>query len=202
MYRTFGKRLFDLVIALPAFIVLLPIQILVALTVIIRLGPPTFFRQTRPGKKGQPFTIYKFRTMTQPAGGEDPLLSDMERLTALGRFLRASSLDELPELTNIIKGDMSLVGPRPLLMQYLPRYNAEQMRRHEVKPGLTGWAQINGRNAVSWEEKFAFDVWYVENMSFTLDLKILLLTVKKIFTREGITAAGHATMAEFMGEPQ
>ena len=200
MYSRTFKRLLDVLFSAAALAVAAPLLLLLAILIRIKLGTPVLFRQTRPGKNARPFTIYKFRTMTNERDVNGNLLSDSERLPAFGRFLRASSLDELPELMNVIKGDMSLVGPRPLLMQYLQRYNAEQMRRHEVRPGLTGWAQVNGRNAVSWEEKFAFDVWYVDHVSLALDLRILFLTVKKIFTREGISAAGHATMAEFMGE--
>jgi len=163
------------------------------------MGRPVLFKQMRPGLNGKPFYMYKFRTMTYERDEQGTLLSDELRLTGLGRFLRSTSLDELPELFNILKGDMSLVGPRPLLMQYLDRYTPEQARRHEVKPGITGWAQVNGRNAISWEEKFALDVWYVDNCSLWLDMKILLMTLVKVFKREGISAAGEATMPEFMG---
>ncbi|HYP86214.1 sugar transferase [Variovorax sp.] len=164
-----------------------------------RLGTPVLFRQTRPGLRGDPFEMIKLRTMTQACGPDGKLLPDAERLTGFGRFLRATSLDELPELWNVLKGDMSLVGPRPLLMEYLPLYTPEQARRHEVRPGITGWAQVNGRNALSWEEKFKLDVWYVDNRSFWLDIKILWLTVKKVLVREGISAAGDATMPKFTG---
>jgi lipopolysaccharide/colanic/teichoic acid biosynthesis glycosyltransferase len=160
---------------------------------------PVFFRQTRPGLRGKPFTLYKLRTMTLERDAHGRLLPDAERITPLGSFLRASSLDELPELINVINGEMSLVGPRPLLMAYLRRYTPEQARRHEVKPGLTGWAQVNGRNAISWPQKFALDVWYVDHRSLALDLRILLLTVRNVLRREGISQAGHATMQEFMG---
>lgn len=172
---------------------------LLALLVRFKLGAPVLFRQQRPGLHGRPFTLYKFRTMTDARDAEGALLPDAERLTSFGHFLRSTSLDELPELFNVLKGEMSLVGPRPLLMEYLPRYTPEQQRRHEVRPGLTGWAQVNGRNALSWEEKFALDVWYVEHCSFWLDLKILVLTTGKIINREGISQPGHATMEEFRG---
>lgn len=164
-----------------------------------KLGRPMFFRQMRPGLHGQPFQMVKFRTMTDTCGPDGQLLPDADRLTPFGRFLRASSLDELPELWNVLKGDMSLVGPRPLLMEYLPRYSVEQARRHEVRPGITGWAQVNGRNALSWEEKFKLDVWYVDHRSLWLDIKILWLTVRKVLVREGISGDGHATMSEFKG---
>jgi lipopolysaccharide/colanic/teichoic acid biosynthesis glycosyltransferase len=180
-----------------------PLWILVLLLVAIInwlvLGRPVLFRQQRPGLGGKPFTIYKFRTMTDERDDQGKLLPDADRLTAFGRFLRSTSLDELPELFNVLKGDMSLVGPRPLLMEYLPRYTTEQMRRHEVRPGITGWAQVNGRNALTWEEKFQMDVWYVEHCSFWLDLKILWLTFIALVKREGITAQEHATMPKFMG---
>ena len=193
------KRLFDFLLALLALLLLaLPLLVL-ALLVRRKLGSPVLFRQTRPGLHGQPFEMVKFRTMTDARGADGALLPDAVRLTPFGRFLRASSLDELPELWNVLKGEMSLVGPRPLLMEYLPLYSAEQYRRHEVRPGVTGWAQVNGRNAISWEEKFALDVWYVEQQSLALDIKILWLTVKKVLLRDGISAAGEATMAKFTG---
>ena len=191
------KRFFDLVIAsLALFILCLP---LLFLTWLVRrqLGSPVFFRQTRPGLHGKPFYLIKFRTMTDARGSDGHLLPDAKRLTSFGRFLRASSLDELPELWNVLKGDMSLVGPRPLLMEYLPLYSPEQARRHDVRPGITGWAQVNGRNALSWEEKFALDVWYVDNCSLWLDLKILLLTLDCVLRRDGISAEGEATMTKF-----
>lgn len=194
------KRAFDLVVSLLALILLSPLLGLLALLVRLRLGAPVLFRQLRPGLHGRPFTLYKFRTMTDARDAQGALLPDAERLTPLGRFLRSTSLDELPELFNVLKGEMSLVGPRPLLMEYLPRYTPEQLRRHEVRPGITGWAQVNGRNVLSWEEKFALDVWYVEHHSFWLDLKILWLTLVKTLRREGIAAEGHATMPKFMGE--
>ena len=195
------KRLFDFFAASVALLVFsIPLLALIWL-VKRKLGSPVFFVQTRPGLHGKPFRMFKFRTMTDARDAQGHLLPDAERLTSFGRFLRASSLDELPELINILKGDMSLVGPRPLLMEYLPLYNARQAKRHDVRPGLTGWAQINGRNALSWEEKFESDVWYVENRSFWLDLKIIFLTIKKVLVREGISAAGEATMSKFTGSP-
>ena len=173
--------------------------LLLALLVRTKLGSPVFFRQTRPGLHGKPFEMLKFRTMTDARDAQGELLPDSERLPPFGRFLRSSSLDELPELWNVLKGEMSLVGPRPLLMEYLPLYTPQQYRRHEVRPGVTGWAQVNGRNAISWEEKFALDVWYVENQSFWLDVKILFLTVKKVLVKDGISASGEATMTKFTG---
>lgn len=191
------KRIFDLFLTLPAFFLLSPLMLLTAFLICIKLGSPVFFRQIRPGLLGKPFTIYKFRTMRNACDKNGSLLPDSERLTRFGRFLRSSSLDELPELYNIIKGDMSLVGPRPLLMQYLDRYTPQQARRHEVLPGLTGWAQVNGRNAVTWEEKFRLDVWYVDNQSLLLDMKIIFMTIAKVIKREGISHPGKATMEEF-----
>ena len=193
------KRLFDITAALVALLLLaLP---LLALTWLVRrkLGRPAFFRQVRPGLQGQPFEMVKFRTMTDARGPDGELLPDAVRLTRFGRFLRATSLDELPELWNVLKGDMSLVGPRPLLMEYLPLYSPQQARRHEVRPGITGWAQVNGRNAIGWEDKFTLDVWYVDHRSLWLDVKILWLTVKKVLVREGISADGEATMGRFTG---
>lgn len=190
----------DLALALLGLILLAPIMGLIALVTWVDLGSPVFFRQQRPGLHGKPFTLYKFRTMTDERDDQGDLLPDAERLTPLGRFLRSTSLDELPELINVLQGDMSLVGPRPLLMRYLDRYTPEQMRRHDVKPGITGWAQVNGRNAVSWEEKFALDVWYVDEQSLWLDIKIIALTVAAIIKREGISQPGYATAQEFMGE--
>ena len=163
------------------------------------MGSPVVFKQQRPGLEAKPFYIYKFRTMNNKKNGRGELLSDIERLTNFGRWLRATSLDELPSLWNVLKGEMSLVGPRPLLMEYLPLYNSEQARRHEVRPGVTGWAQVNGRNAISWEGKFKLDVWYVDHQSFCLDIKIILLTIKKVFIRDGISAEGEATMPKFTG---
>ena len=199
MYRRFGKRLLDVALASAALLLLLPFIGLLALLVRTRLGTPVLFRQRRPGLNGRIFTIYKFRTMTDARDEQGQLLPDAQRLTAFGRFLRSSSLDELPELWNVLRGEMSLVGPRPLLIQYLSRYTPQQARRHEVRPGITGWAQVNGRNALSWEEKFALDVWYVEHVSLRLDVKIVALTVQKIVQREGISQPGQATMEEFQG---
>lgn len=193
------KRALDLVASIVALLILgLPLLILAA-CLRIQMGGPVFFRQVRPGLQGQPFNMIKFRTMTNQRGSDGQLLTDDQRLTALGRFMRSTSLDELPELWNVLKGDMSIVGPRPLLMDYLPLYTPEQARRHEVRPGITGWAQVNGRNALSWDEKFALDVWYVDNQSLWLDVKILFLTVVKVFRREGISADGVATMPRFTG---
>jgi sugar transferase EpsL len=201
MYRVFGKRLLDLTITIPASILLGPLLAVVALLIRLRLGSPVLFRQRRPGLGGRPFTLIKFRTMTNTRDPSGNLLPDAERITPFGRFLRASSLDELPELFNVLRGDMSLVGPRPLLIQYLERYTPEQMRRHRVRPGLTGWAQINGRNAISWGERFVLDCWYVDNISLGLDLHILLHTIRQIIRRESINQEGHATMSEFLGTP-
>lgn len=193
------KRTFDLIASLLALVLLSPLLALIALLVRLKLSSPILFRQQRPGLHGEPFILYKFRTMTDARDAQGNLLPDAERLTRLGRFLRSASLDELPALFNVLKGDISLVGPRPLLMQYLDRYTPEQMRRHEVKPGITGWAQVNGRNALTWEQKFALDVWYVDHWSLWLDLKIIALTIWKILKREGISQPGQATMEEFMG---
>lgn len=193
------KRFFDLLVASLALI-LLAVPLLALVWVVRRkLGSPVLFSQVRPGLHGKPFTMVKFRTMTDERDPDGVLLPDAQRLTDFGRFLRASSVDELPELWNVLRGDMSLVGPRPLLMEYLPLYTAEQARRHEVRPGITGWAQVNGRNAISWEDKFKLDIWYVDNRSLWLDIKILWLTVKKVLVREGISAAGEATMPKFQG---
>lgn len=193
------KRIFDIIASFIGLLILSPVLFLLAIMVRIKHGSPILFKQTRPGKDGKPFTFYKFRTMSNEADEDGNLLPDEERLTAFGTFLRKTSLDELPSLFNVLKGDMSLVGPRPLLMQYLPLYNNFQKRRHEVKPGITGWAQINGRNALSWPKKFELDVWYVDNQSFWLDLKILFITVYKVFKREGISAEGEATVEYFKG---
>jgi sugar transferase EpsL len=198
-YRNAGKRFFDLLLTVPALILLSPVLAALILFVRLRLGTPVFFRQLRPGLHGKPFIMVKFRTMTDARDASGALLPDADRLTRFGRFLRSASLDELPELWNVVKGDMSLVGPRPLLMQYLDRYTPEQARRHEARPGVTGWAQVNGRNAISWEQKFAYDVWYVDHLSFGLDLKILWLTVRKVLRSEGVSQAGQATMEEFLG---
>jgi lipopolysaccharide/colanic/teichoic acid biosynthesis glycosyltransferase len=193
------KRSFDLLAAALGLIVLAPVIAVLTWLIRSRLGAPVLFRQTRPGLDGKPFQMVKFRTMRDACGPDGIPLPDPERMTSFGSFLRSTSLDELPELWNVLKGDMSLVGPRPLLMEYLPLYSPEQARRHEVRPGVTGWAQINGRNALSWEERFRLDVWYVDNRSFWLDLKILALTVKKVFVREGISAEGQATVEYFKG---
>lgn len=193
------KRLSDIIGALVGLILFAPVFLLLAILIRWQMGAPVFFRQTRPGKDGEPFEMLKFRTMLDATGSDGQPLPDAERLTALGRKLRSSSLDELPELWNVLKGDMSLVGPRPLLTEYLPLYSKEQARRHEVKPGITGWAQINGRNAISWEEKFALDVWYVDNRTLWLDLKIIWLTIRKVLARDGINAQGDATMPKFTG---
>lgn len=193
------KRLVDIIISAGSLLVLAPFGMVVFFAVRILLGSPVFFRQTRPGLHANPFEIIKFRTMTDAQNTEGVLLPDSERLTRFGRFLRTTSLDELPALWNVLKGDMSLVGPRPLLMQYLPRYNKEQFRRHEVRPGITGWAQVNGRNAISWDEKFALDIWYVDNRTVALDLKIILKTIAAVLVRKDISAKGEATMPEFMG---
>ncbi|HEX2697142.1 MAG TPA: sugar transferase [Anaerolineales bacterium] len=194
-----SKRIFDLIAASLGLVVLSPILFLLAILIRIFLGSPILFHQRRPGFKGRPFTVYKFRTMTDVRDTNGNLLPDSERLTRLGRFLRSLSLDELPELFNILRGDMSFVGPRPLLMEYLPRYSWEQMRRHDVHPGLTGWAQVNGRNALDWPARFALDVWYVDHWSFWLDMKILFLSLWKVITREGINQPGQATAEPFNG---
>jgi len=193
------KRLLDLAFTIPGLLAISPVFIIVALLILARIGRPVFFRQERPGLNARPFSLYKFRTMTDGRDEDGALLPDAQRLTPFGRFLRATSLDELPELFNVLKGDMSLVGPRPLLMRYLDRYTPEQFRRHEMPPGLTGWAQVNGRNALSWEEKFELDIWYVDHWSLWLDVKILALTLWKVLKKEGISQANHATMEEFMG---
>lgn len=193
------KRFFDLCAATIALLCLSPLMFCVAFLVRRKLGAPVLFKQERPGFDGRVFTMYKFRTMTDERNAEGKLLSDEERLLPFGKFLRSTSIDELPELFNVLKGEMSVVGPRPLLVTYLNRYTPRQARRHEVRPGITGWAQVNGRNAISWEEKFNYDIWYVDNLSFKLDVKIILMTLVKIFKREGISQQGQATMAEFMG---
>jgi lipopolysaccharide/colanic/teichoic acid biosynthesis glycosyltransferase len=193
------KRAFDFIVAFLALIVLCVPMILLAILIRHQLGSPVLFRQARPGLLGKPFTMIKFRSMTDQRSADGKLLPDAQRLTSLGRFLRASSLDELPELWNVLRGEMSLVGPRPLLMDYLPHYTREQARRHEVRPGITGWAQINGRNAISWEDKFVLDVWYVDNQSLALDLRILMLTVARVLSRKGINGDGEATVSRFTG---
>ena len=196
---SFFKSIVDRSVALLALLLLSPLLLLLAFLVLSRLGAPTLFSQQRPGYFGRPFWLLKFRTMTAARDASGVLLSDRERLTPFGHWLRESSMDELPELLNILRGEMSFIGPRPLLMQYLPLYSPVQARRHQVKPGITGWAQINGRNALSWEEKFRLDVWYVDHQSFWLDLRIFLITIWKVIRREGISAAGEATMAPFTG---
>ena len=198
-YREKGKRVADLSVASLALVLLALPMLVVVVLVRWRLGAPVLFAQRRPGKNARPFTLHKFRTMTDRQDADEKLLPDEERLTSFGRFLRSTSLDELPELLNVLRGEMSLVGPRPLLMQYLDRYTPEQARRHEVHPGITGWAQVNGRNALTWEQKFSLDVWYVDHLSLWLDLKIIVLTVWKILRREGISQPGQATAEEFMG---
>ena len=195
------KRLFDVVLSALAILILAFPLLLLAWRVRRKLGSPVFFTQVRPGLHGKPLKMVKFRTMTDERGPDGQLLPDAVRLTPLGHWLRATSLDELPELWNVLKGDMSLVGPRPLLMEYLPLYTPEQARRHHVRPGITGWAQVNGRNAISWEDKFQLDVWYVDHHSLWLDIKILWLTVKKVLVRDGISAEGEATMPKFTGTP-
>ncbi|MBS9768364.1 MAG: sugar transferase [Flavobacteriaceae bacterium] len=199
MYKNYIKRLLDFTLSLIGFIMLLPIFLIVTLFLAIANEGKPFFFQVRPGKNEKLFKIIKFKTMNDKKDEQGNLLPDAERLTKVGVFVRKTSLDEIPQLLNVIKGDMSLIGPRPLLPQYLPLYNDEQRKRHNVRPGITGWAQINGRNAISWQQKFDYDVWYVENVSFILDVKILLLTVKKVFVSEGISQEGQATMEEFKG---
>jgi sugar transferase EpsL len=193
------KRLFDLLLSAVAIVIFAPIMLAIAIALRCTIGSPMIWRQTRPGLNGKPFTIFKFRTMSNEKGPDGALLPDALRLGKVGSFMRRHSLDELPELMNVLKGEMSWVGPRPLLMRYLDRYTPEQLRRHEVKPGITGWAQINGRNAITWEQKFALDVWYVDHRSFRLDLKILCLTAWKVLRCEGISESGQATMSEFQG---
>jgi sugar transferase EpsL len=202
MYRSITKALLDKLLVSLGIILLCPILLIIAALVRINLGSPVLFCQERPGYQNQSFWMYKFRTMTDDKDVDGNLLSDADRLTPFGQLLRSTSLDELPELLNVLKGDMSLIGPRPLLTRYLDRYTPTQARRHEVKPGITGWAQINGRNAISWEEKFKLDIWYVDNISFWLDCKILLLTFSKVLKRSGISQTGQATMEEFMGSPK
>jgi lipopolysaccharide/colanic/teichoic acid biosynthesis glycosyltransferase len=193
------KRLFDILVAAFLLLLTLPLMLATAVAVHLALGAPVLLRQTRPGKGGIPFLFFKFRTMTEARDGAGRLLPDERRLTPFGRWLRATSLDELPQLANVLKGDMSLVGPRPLLMEYIPLYSPLQARRHEVRPGITGWAQVNGRNALSWEERFRLDVWYVDHRSWLLDLRILLLTVLRVFQARGVAQPGQATMTRFTG---
>lgn len=199
MYVRFGKRALDLSVVLLGGLVLLPVYGVLGVMVWLRLGSPVLFRQLRPGREGIPFMLFKFRTMTDQCDEAGNLLPDAQRLTPFGRFLRSTSLDELPELLNVLRGEMSIVGPRPLLMHYLPLYSREQMRRHETRPGITGWAQINGRNAISWPERFALDLWYIEHTSLWLDSKIIWLTIWKIIKREGISQDGQATVEYFTG---
>lgn len=196
------KRIFDIVISCFLLVCLLPVILTIALSIKLNLGSPVLFTQKRPGRSGEIFTMIKFRTMKNASSSDNNLLSDSERLTRFGAFLRSSSLDELPELLNVLKGDMSIVGPRPLLAEYLPLYSAKQARRHDIRPGITGWAQVNGRNAISWEEKFNYDIWYIENRSFLLDIKIIGLTIKKVISREGISASGEVTTSKFSGNKE
>jgi lipopolysaccharide/colanic/teichoic acid biosynthesis glycosyltransferase len=200
LYFPGGKRILDVVIGVLSLMIFSPVIFIIMVALKIFMGTPIFFRQERPGLHGRPFNIFKFRTMTNARDERGNLLPDAQRLPVLGRFLRSTSMDELPTLFNVLKGEMSIVGPRPLLMQYLERYTPEQMRRHEVKPGITGWAQVNGRNAITWEDKFGFDIWYVDNQSLRLDLKIIALTIWKILKREGINQPGQATAKEFEGD--
>ena len=195
----FFKRLFDIIASASGLIILSPVCLMLAYLIRKNLGAPVFFTQERPGKDGKPFKMIKFRSMRDAVDKDGNPLPDSERLTPFGKKLRAASLDELPELWNVLKGDMSLVGPRPLLMSYLPLYNDFQFRRHEMRPGVTGWAQVNGRNAISWDEKFAYDIWYIDHFSLWFDMKILFLTIKKVFIKEGISAEGEATMPYFTG---
>lgn len=201
-YEKYMKRVLDIVLSGAAMLVLSPVLLVTALLVRTKLGSPVLFHQDRPGKDGKIFRLYKFRSMTDERDAEGELLPDEIRLTKFGKLLRSTSLDELPELWNIFRGDMSIVGPRPLLVKYLPLYNEEQRHRHDVRPGLTGWAQVNGRNSITWEDKFRYDVWYVRNISFLLDVKIVFLTVKKVFCREGISSEDSPTMEDFMGEQE
>lgn len=202
MYKKYFKRLFDIVSSVIFLLCFWWLYIIVAILVKKKLGSPVIFKQRRPGLNGKILTMYKFRSMTDARDKSGKLLSDAERLPKFGKILRATSLDEIPEIINVLKGDMSLVGPRPLLVEYLSRYSKEQARRHEVRPGITGWAQVNGRNAISWEEKFKYDVEYVDSCSFLLDIRIIFLTIKKVFVKEGISQEGNVTMEEFKGEKQ
>lgn len=199
MYRHFLKRVLDFFIALAVLLLFSPLIILVAILLYFANNGKVFFTQERPGKSARLFRVIKFKTMNDKVGVDGRLLGDKDRLTRVGKFIRSTSLDELPQLINVLKDDMSLIGPRPLLVKYLPLYNSKQFRRHEVKPGITGWAQVNGRNTINWEEKFELDVWYVDHLSFTVDLKILWLTVKKVIVREGINAGSNVTMPPFTG---
>lgn len=199
MYKFFIKRIFEFTIALLALFMLLPIFLTISILVLLKMGTPIFFIQSRPGLNGKTFKMYKFRTMTNKCDKDGKLMEDKDRLSNFGSFLRSTSLDELPTLWNVLCGNMSLVGPRPLLIEYLPLYSKNQARRHDVRPGITGWAQVNGRNAISWNEKFELDTWYVENQSFVLDMKIILLTLKKVIKRDGISHNNHVTMEKFKG---
>lgn len=199
MYKNFLKRIFDFLLALIAFTIALPVSALVTMFLAIATRGNPFFLQPRPGKKGKIFRVIKFKTMNDEKDEKGILLPDEKRLTTIGKFVRKTSLDEIPQLLNVIKGDMSLVGPRPLLVEYLPLYNDIQKKRHEVRPGITGWAQVNGRNTITWEKKFEYDVWYVENLSFKLDLKIIFLTIQKVIKSEGISANGEMTISKFQG---
>lgn len=199
MYRRWAKRVLDLIVAVPALLLLMPVMGAIAICVRFKLGTPVIFHQPRAGRNGQPFTLYKFRTMTDERDVAGNLLPPVERLTSYGRFLRSTSMDELPQLWNVVRGDMSLVGPRPLLLDYLPLYTPKQARRHQVRPGVTGWAQVKGRNALTWEEKFALDVWYVDHLGLVLDLKILLLTLERIVRRDDVNTRNGALMPRFMG---
>lgn len=199
MINLFSKRTLDIVVSFIGLILLSPLFLLLYFKIKKEMGTPVIFSQIRPGRDGKPFRMYKFRSMKDATDQDGNPLPDADRITPFGAKLRTTSLDELPELWNVLKGEMSLVGPRPLLMEYLPLYSTEQYRRHEVRPGITGWAQVNGRNAISWEEKFEYDVWYVDSQSFLLDIKILLLTIKKVFVKEGISAEGEVTMTKFTG---
>jgi sugar transferase EpsL len=196
------KRALDIILSVVALVALSPVLLVVAVLVRLRLGSPILFKQLRPGRAGDPFRLVKFRTMTKQSDSQGVLLPDNERLSGFGRFLRSTSLDELPELWNVLKGEMSLVGPRPLLMEYLDLYSDEQARRHEVRPGITGWAQVNGRNALTWEEKFKLDVWYVDNRSLWLDIKIMIMTAAKVLRRDGVSHEGQVTMEKFRGNSQ
>lgn len=202
LYRSFLKRFLDLLVALVGFLVVSPVFLITTIVLLFANSGKPFFFQVRPGKHGRLFKIVKFKTMNDKKGPDGNLLSDAERLTAFGSFVRKASLDEIPQLINVIKGDMSLIGPRPLLVEYLPLYNKEQARRHDLRPGITGWAQVNGRNEVSWEKKFELDVWYVNHLSFSLDLKILFLTVLKVVRSEGISSGTAVTMEKFTGTPK
>ncbi len=201
-FYSYNKRALDIAASVLMLIFLSPLLLLISFLILIKIGLPIFFRQQRPGLNEKPFYLIKFRTMSNKTDDSGNLLPDAQRLSGFGKYIRSASLDELPTLYNVLKGDMSLVGPRPLLMQYLERYSPEQARRHEVKPGITGWAQVNGRNAITWEEKFKLDVWYVEHKSLWMDLKILLLTINKVLKREGTSASQHVTMPEFLGSSQ